>query len=161
MDIIKTIKEAICRFCHEEVIIEPPPEPPAPPIEPPPEPTLERPSARDIIPRSDIKISRNRLSINFDSKPTIAEIADTNSMDPVFDIGHNAILISEFDRDKLEVGDVIVYRLYSGLIIHRIIDISKDDISKTFQLKGDNNSLPDEWWIRPDHIKYLMIGVIY
>jgi len=123
--------------------------------------TIERPSSRDIIPYSAIKASGAKITIDFGGAVEIAEIADTNSMDPVFDIGHNAILLKDFDRSELAVGDVVVYRLYGGLIIHRIIEITEDEGGRNYRLKGDNNDKPDPYWVRDEHIKYLMAGVIY
>lgn len=122
--------------------------------------TLERPSSRDIIPYSAIKVEGNKVTIDFGSDVEIAEIADTNSMDPVFDIGHNAILLKDFDHNQLAIGDVIVYQL-SSLIIHRIIDIQEDENGRLYKLKGDNNPRADAYQIRDGHIKYLMVGVIY
>ena len=123
--------------------------------------TIERPSSRDIIPYSAIKVKGTKVTVDFGVAVEIAEIADTNSMDPVFDIGHNAILLRDFDRSELTEGDVVVYRLYGGNIIHRIIHIQEDEGGRNYQLKGDNNPEPDPYWIKDEHIKYLMVGVVY
>lgn len=123
--------------------------------------TVERPSSRDIIPYSAIKVKGSKVTIDCGGDVEIAEIADTNSMDPVFDIGHNAILLKEFNRTELAIGDVIVYKLYGGNIIHRIIDIQQDKHGRLYKLKGDNNPKADAYQIRDEHIKYLMVGVIY
>lgn len=123
--------------------------------------TIERPSSRDIIPYSAIKVRGTKVTVDFGGAVEIADIADTNSMDPSFDIGHNAILLKDFDRSELTEGDVVVYQLYGGKIIHRIIAIREDGQGRLYQLKGDNNDRPDDYWIRDGHIKYLMVGVIY
>ena len=123
--------------------------------------TIERPSSRDIIPYSAIKVKGTKVTVDFGGAVEIADIDDTNSMDPVFDIGHNVILLKDFDRSELTEGDVVVYQLYGGLISHRIIDIREDEQGRLYQMKGDNNDRPDDYWIRDEHIKYLMVGVIY
>ena len=125
--------------------------------------TLERPSPRDIIKYNQISWTVDTLTIKDIPSITIANIADTNSMDGLFDIGHNALLISAFDRGKLAVGDIIVYRPDDnvGQIIHRIIEIGEDDLGKFYRAKGDNNYREDIYIIRNDHISYLCIGIIY
>ena len=72
--------------------------------------TLERPSPRDIVKYNQISWTHDTLTIKDIPSITIANIADTNSMDGLFDIGHNALLISASDIGKLAVGDIIVYR---------------------------------------------------
>ena len=125
--------------------------------------TLERPSHRDIVKYNQISWTANTLTIKDIPSITVANIADTNSMDGLFDIGHNALLISAFDRGKLAVGDIIVYRPDDnvGQIIHRIIEIGEDDLGKFYRAKGDNNYNIDVYLIRNDHIRYLCVGIIY
>jgi len=123
--------------------------------------TIERPSSRDIIPYSAIKVEGSKVAVDFGGAVEIADIADTNSMDPVFDIGHNVILLKDFDHSQLAVGDVIVYQLYGGKVIHRIVEITQEAGERLYKLKGDNNPTADPYLIKDEHIKYLMVGVVY
>jgi signal peptidase I len=59
----------------------------------------------------------------------------TNSMNPAFQYGDTAIL-NQANLDKLKVGDVVISKSSSGLLLHRIIEINND---RTFTTKGDAN----------------------
>lgn len=132
----------------------------------------EKPSPQDIVKKEWIPTSiyTSQINIPFTDDPLvyIPDIADTNSMDPLFDIGHNCILLAgatEADQatlcDFLKVGDVAVYQVYTNLIIHRITKIGSDDTGRFFKFKGDNNFSGDHYKVRDSWIRYLMIGVIY
>jgi len=125
--------------------------------------TLERPAPRNIISRTQIDWTHESLTIHSIPSVTISGVADTNSMDGVIDIGHHAIQVSDFSLSDLEVGDIITFRStgHYGGVIHRIIEIGKDEIGRWYRTKGDNNYRPDPGFIRDEHIMYLCIGVIY
>lgn len=77
------------------------------------------------------------------------------SMVPTFSRG--AVIISERvkekDIDKLKIGDILHYKAENGDVIHRIVDIQKDEEGKTIiQTKGDNNNSPDPKWVKPDQV---------
>ncbi len=122
--------------------------------------TLERPSPRDIVKYNQISWTADTLTIKDIPSITIATIADTNSMDGLLDVGHNALLISEFDKDKLAVGDIIIFKTGMGQIIHRITRIGEDGEWYCYT-KGDNNYSEDPYRIRKANITFLCIGVIY
>lgn len=121
-------------------------------------------SPRDIIKRDQIAWNPEHKSITI-SKVTgyvsIAEIADTNSMEGIFDYGHNVLLVSEFDKSKLEVGDIIVYAAGQGKIIHRVVEMGRDEAGQWFKCKGDSNFRDDPYILRKSNIMYLCIGIIY
>lgn len=141
------LKSICCAICHSGY-----------------EPTLEIPSPRDLILQSDMHYDnvQETLTIN-NLKPNIwlAEIADTNSMDPVLDYQHTCILTDNFKCEDLVVGDVVVYQINNQAIIHRIIKIDMDDGKRRYTLKGDNNSIADGYIVRDEHLKWLLLGVIY
>ena len=125
--------------------------------------TLERPSPRDIVKYDQISWTHDTLTIKDIPSITVANIADTNSMDGLMDAGHNALLLSEFDRDELAVGDIIVFRPTehnSNQIIHRITRIRNDGEWYCYT-KGDNNYSEDPYRIRQPHIRFLCVGIIY
>jgi signal peptidase len=70
----------------------------------------------------------------------------TSSMIPHFPPG-TLVIDRPIDPAELRIGDVATYQIVSGkpgVITHRIISISSStDGTKTFQFKGDNNSVPD------------------
>lgn len=125
----------------------------------------EKISPRDIIKLSQIEITTAgglyHIQIVVDGRVTIAEIADTNSMDGLMDIGHNALLLADFDKEALEVGDIIVYQTDFGKIIHRIVEKGIDISGVWYKCKGDNNFRKDPYIIRKPNILYLCIGIIY
>jgi len=140
--------------------------------------TIERPSPSDIIPSGNIKVTGNRVEIDLDNihipfvdpiklyKPSIP---DTNSMDPVYDIGHTVIYIKPMSKqnhkilcDSLEEGDIAVY-CGGGLTTytHRIIKIGEDEEGRYFRFKGDNNPSTDPFIVRDNQIMYIGFAIIY
>ena len=140
--------------------------------------TIERPSPSDMVKREAITsdadavvtIDLKRLNIPLSRSPKIwvPDIPDTNSMDGVFDLGNNNILIScdnPADQDilvsSLRVGDIAVYRTATIYAIHRIIKIAHDGQGKYFRFKGDNNAVADPDKIRVNQVFYVSVGTIY
>jgi len=125
-------------------------------------PTLDLPSPRDLIPKSDITYSKEKVEIKH-LKPNIwlTDVADTKSMDPTVDAGHTCILTDNFKHEDLAVGDVVVYSTGTKNIMHRIIKIEQDAQGRKYTLKGDNNYRKDPYVVRNEHIRWLLIGIIY
>lgn len=135
--------------------------------------TIERPSPSDWLPSDAINIingslvvNLNQIKVKLDEPPKvwIPSIPDTNSMDGVFDIGNNNILIAGRNSNDhikliaaLEVGDIAVY----GGIIHRIVESNSDEQGRYFSFKGDNNAVNDSGKIRDSQISWISIGTIY
>jgi len=125
--------------------------------------TRELPSPHGYIPRSNVIYNddTNLLIIKGISKPWITTVADTNSLDPVIDAGHTAILTGDFKPDDLQCGDIVVYQIGASKIIHRIVKVSADSGGRYFMLKGDNNAHADPYRVRDGDITYLLVGIIY
>lgn len=79
----------------------------------------------------------------------VAEVSNTNSMEPYLD-NNTVVVLEKLDyewgygrlkRQPLKVGDIIVWTTGSSYIIHRIKKISE----KGIVTQGDNNKLPDLW----------------
>lgn len=66
---------------------------------------------------------------------------------------HNQkISIEYIEPHKFEVGDIVVYKKFSHITVHRIIDIQKSEENLLFQTKGDNCSNLDSYYVFPDEI---------
>jgi hypothetical protein len=123
---------------------------------------LERASPSDSIPESNIHVYNDKIVIDVDD-PEWATFTDTNSMDPVFDKGSNALQIVPKNESQIQVGDIISFttRYDSGVIIHRVIKIGYDEEGWYAITKGDNNPFNDPGKTRFKDIKKLLIGIIY
>jgi len=122
----------------------------------------ELPSPSDWIKEKDIHVYYDKVEIDCKNCQW-ANFADTNSMDPVLDYGHNAIEIIPKKTTDLQVGDIASYKspYVKGTIIHRIIKISRDEKGWYAIFKGDNNSKPDPYKVRFDQIKRKVVAIIY
>ena len=80
----------------------------------------------------------------------------TSSMQPHLPPG-TLVIVRPVNTDNLRNGDIVTYQIRSGepeLITHRITAInSLSDESRTFVVKGDNNSLPDADAVLPEQIQ--------
>jgi len=125
-----------------------------------PEPAVERPSPSGIMSWVNIKVYEDRIEIPGEWK--IAHIADTNSMDRVFDVGH--ILMVREPRDNeatnLKEGDIAIYQIGdSGQIFHAVKGVNFDDEGLYYTFEGINNvGYPDPYKVRPENIIYLVGG---
>ena len=124
------------------------------------------PSPRDIVKQADIEYfetSKQVVISGIEPPVWLTTVEDTNSMDPSIDAGHTCILIGSFDSNDLAVGDVVVYypEAYPQGVMHRIVKIERDEVGRKFTLKGDNNYKVDPYIIRGEHIRWLLIGIIY
>lgn len=124
---------------------------------------LERISPNDWVKRDQIEYLEESqlLTIKLPPHVRIFNIADTDSMDGLMDIGHNVIATDNFDKNKLAVGDMVVYQIYLTKIVHRIVEIREDSIGRVYRCRGDNNIDTDPYYLRDLHIKWLVLGVIY
>ena len=124
---------------------------------------VEQPSPGNWVKREQIEYDAGlkRLCIDLEPNIRIFDIADTNSMDGLLDIGHNVIATDNFDFSKLIVGDIVVYQIYTTLIVHRIVEIKEDNAGRVYRCKGDNNATIDPYYIRDVNIRFLVLAVIY
>ena len=83
-------------------------------------------------------------------------------MDPLFDVGDVVLGIQQFDKNELQVGDIVIYHNGYGNVVHRIESITVDSAGRLYRLKGDNpQSTLDPYLVRDSHILYLVVGIIY
>ena len=124
---------------------------------------LERISPNDWIKREQINYdeSAGLLTIKIPGPVKIFGIADTNSMDGLMDIGHNVVATSKFNYEDLIAGDIIIFQVYTTLIVHRIVKITEDKNGRIYRTRGDNNIDDDPWYLRDMHLRYLVVIVGY
>ena len=122
----------------------------------------EKPSPFDWIKEDQIHVYPDKIVIDVNDARW-AKFVDTNSMDPVFDAGANALQFIPKSTNDIHVGDIVSYEseYASGTFIHRVIDVNYDDKGWYAILKGDNNKTADPGKIRFNQIKKVLFGVIY
>ncbi|NOZ80978.1 MAG: hypothetical protein GXP63_04865 [DPANN group archaeon] len=119
-------------------------------------------SPKDWIPEKDIHVYNDRVIIDV-KNPEWAAFTDTNSMDPVFDKGSNAIEIVPTSSEQVTPGEIVSYqsRYASGTIIHRVKETGQDEDGWYAIMQGDNNPRPDPGKVRFDQIRRLVVAIIY
>jgi signal peptidase len=78
-------------------------------------------------------------------------VVEGNSMEPTLQTGDLVIVLKRVATSDVSVGDVVVYRRGSTLIIHRVVMIE----GSTFITKGDNN-----WVVDPPVNSEALIGKV-
>lgn len=117
-------------------------------------------SPQDHVSEEDIHVYDKRVVLDIDN-PVWSSFTDTNSMDPLLDVGANGIEIKPQFEDDIHVGDVISYTSGNGVVIHRVIEIGSDEEGIYYITKGDNNPIADKDKIRFEDIQGILIAVVY
>ena len=117
-------------------------------------------SPSDWVKEDQIYVYDDRIIIDIDN-PTWGTFTDTNSMDPLIDIGANSFEILPENPNDINIGDIISYESAYGIIIHRVIDKGWDTEGVYYIAKGDNNAVADSGKIRFDQVQGVVVGVIY
>ncbi len=79
-------------------------------------------------------------------------VVQGDSMEPRYHVG-DVVMVKSHDHPH--VGDVIVFSVPEGepgegmLVVHRVHSIRPDG---SYETKGDNRSMPDNWTVRSEHI---------
>ena len=66
----------------------------------------------------------------------------TGSMEPSVSVG-DAVVVCRTNPERLQVGDVIAYRLDGQTVIHRIVRMQQTGEGTILQTQGDANNAPD------------------
>jgi len=96
----------------------------------------------------------------FTTKPRLTGVADTNSMDTFIDRGYTASIDRGEIPADIVVGDVIIYDVGYGEVIHQVVEIDSDEKGRFFRCKGINNKGVDPWIIRDGNIRGVWTGTI-
>jgi hypothetical protein len=127
------------------------------------------------------RIKREALFPSFGEDPEVwfAEIADTNSEDPVFDAGNHCECLRPLsDADRISLCDwiedqwvkssgllaaLVIYKVPDGgLISHRVHNISRDAEGRVWKFQGDNNAgIADQAPGRDNQIHSLIGKIVY
>lgn len=110
-----------------------------------------------LISVEDIVIDRNTIIIKLENS-SLSTFAATSSMLPT--LNHNTKAI-EIKPENLQIGDIISYKEGNDLIVHRIVDIGRDDLGLYYITKGDNNNAVDPNKIRREQIQGKIVVLIY
>jgi len=123
---------------------------------------IEMQSPQDHISEDSIHVFEDRVIIDVE-EATWSTFTNTNSMDPILDVGANGLEMKPKTPADIKVGDVVSYKPDSknGLVIHRIVATGYDGEGWFARAKGDNNPTVDPGKIRFDQIHGVLIGVIY
>lgn len=122
---------------------------------------IERNSPGDWVKESQIEMRPDGVLIKVNN-PQWAILADTNSMDPVFDSESHLIQMIPQSAADIRVGDIVSYASPMGFsIVHRVIEIGNDEEGWYAILKGDNNPTPDPWKVRFDTVRRVTVMVVY
>lgn len=122
---------------------------------------VERDSPSDWIKEREIEMRPDGVLVKINN-PQWAILADTNSMDPVFDDTSHLIQIHPMSTDEIKLGDIVSYQAPHGYtVVHRVIEIGEDEEGWYAILKGDNNPQPDPWKVRFDMVRRVTVMVVY
>lgn len=113
----------------------------------------------DFVKENQIEIYPDKIIINVENA-SIARYAPTGSMKPLLDENSNGLRIIPQSEKDIHLGDIITFEQDGNLIVHRVINKSRDSEGVYFITKGDNNSVSDGK-IRFKDIKYITIGIIW
>jgi signal peptidase I len=114
------------------------------------------------IDREDIKVYPDRVVI-YVNKAFPVYFSDSKSMYPFINENVFAIEVKPDKKEDLRIGDVIGFesKVFNTTVIHRIIEISTDELGWYAATKGDENPSPDPERVRFDSIRGVLIGLIY
>lgn len=78
----------------------------------------------------------------------------SNSMIPIFERGDLVVVkkLTKEDIHKLQINDIIEYRLDNHIVVHRIVKIEEVKGKLYFQTKGDNNNAVDTKYVEEENV---------
>lgn len=125
----------------------------------------EKPSPKVRIGPENIRLEGDRLTVELPTPDVwITPVADTGSMDPWFDAEDRVVLAKVSDWRDVQPGDVVVYAKDNDgrqLIIHQVVEQLRDERGPYFILKGLNNWTADPFRVRPEWLRWVLLGVLY
>jgi signal peptidase len=92
--------------------------------------------------------------------PIYPSVIATGSMEPMIKPGDVILVKKDIDRLKLNIGDIIQFKSDNVLISHRIIENLEVGGEKTYKTKGDNNSIADSEFVKPEQVKGTIVKIV-
>ena len=83
----------------------------------------------------------------------------SGSMEPTIHTG-DIVIAKETNKENLQIGDIISFRLGQSVVTHRIIGIEETENGEVYTTKGDKNNTEDKVEIKIDLIEGKVIGRI-
>jgi hypothetical protein len=122
----------------------------------------ELPNPRDRIREDQLKIDSEEVTLKVNNVYW-GYMLDSNSMDPLLDQGTTILTIKPSSEKEISIGDIIVFtsNLTTYNIVHRVDNISEDDIGLYYVTKGDNNPEVDPIRVRYKEIIAIVVGILY
>lgn len=78
----------------------------------------------------------------------------SGSMEKELFVGDVVIVkkLNPSEYDEIKVGTILVFRMQNKVVVHRVIEIKKNDGTLIFRTKGDNNEDPDNWVVTESNL---------
>ncbi len=90
----------------------------------------------------------------------LVNYAPTGSMSPILGGNSNGIVISPTNSSDVLVGDIVTFRDFDRLVVHRVVEKGEDGEGIYFITKGDNSDFVDGK-IRFSDIEHVLVGILY
>ena len=113
----------------------------------------------DFFTQENIEVYPDRIIINIDNY-TLSKYSLSESMLPVFDSNANGVGIKPNSEQDIHMGDIITFRQYENLIVHRVVDIGEDEQGWFCITRGDRNDFSDGK-VRFEKIDSVLVALIY
>ncbi len=123
----------------------------------------EQASPSDGIHLNQIQVNDASVTINGIANPILAQLTNTNSMDPTFDSEATLLETPVTDVNDIQAGDIVSYitPLNEGIIVHRVVEVGHDESGWYARLKGDNLNSADPQLVRASQIQRKVLAIFY
>jgi hypothetical protein len=91
---------------------------------------------------------------------SMSRYASTGSMLPTLGRNSRGLVVVPRDVGQVGVGDIVSFRDFGRLIVHRVVEKGTDEEGVYFITKGDNSDFLDGK-IRFEDIEHVLIGILY
>ena len=78
----------------------------------------------------------------------------SGSMEKELYVGDVVIVekLNKKELKKIDIGTIIVFKMQNKVVVHRVVEISKDDGKFIYKTKGDNNEENDNWVVTESNL---------
>ena len=111
-------------------------------------------------PQGNVPSPRYIINIPIPEPYKATTVQNTNSMEPLLDVGHTVILKPLDDLLPSE-GDIIIWEKNGKSVIHSVIEVDTDTGGWYCRTQGLNLYRSDPDKIRLSEVKWLVVGVLW